>query len=182
MLYIMRHGKTDWNLEYRLQGKTNIPLNDMGRDQARAAAQAYKDVHFDVCYVSPLDRAVETANLLLEGRNIPIIIDNRLEEMGFGEYEGLSHIFQHPDLNIYKLFKDPLNYTPDKGAESFEEIQTRASDFLNEVALPLVNEGKDVLLIAHGAFNSAFITVFHGLTVDHFWDEGIDNCKLIQLI
>ena len=70
----MRHGKTDWNLLHKLQGKTDIPLNDMGRQMARQACERYKDVHFDVCYCSPLTRARQTAELVLEGRDIPVII------------------------------------------------------------------------------------------------------------
>lgn len=182
MLYIIRHGKTDWNLEYRLQGRTNIPLNDMGREQARNAKEEYKDINFDYCFVSPLDRAQETARIVLEGRDIPITTDERLVEMGFGEYEGYSHIFQHPELNVYKLFKDPCNYTPDKGAESFDELIKRTSDFLNEVALPLVNEGKDVLIVGHGAMNSAIINNLRKVPLQNFWDEGIENCRLIKLL
>ena len=73
MLYIMRHGKTDWNVLHKLQGRTDIPLNEEGRNMARKAADIYKDINFDVCYCSPLKRAKETAEILLEGRNIPII-------------------------------------------------------------------------------------------------------------
>ena len=63
MLYIMRHGRTDWNEQYRLQGGTDIPLNEEGRRMAREAAETYRDVEFDLCYVSPLQRARETAEL-----------------------------------------------------------------------------------------------------------------------
>ena len=52
MLYIMRHGSTDWNENHKLQGRVDIPLNENGRDMARKAADLYKDVHFDVCYCS----------------------------------------------------------------------------------------------------------------------------------
>ena len=72
MLYIIRHGKTDWNLKHKLQGRTDIPLNDEGRAMALEAGERYKDVHFDVCYCSPLIRARETAELLLKGRDVPI--------------------------------------------------------------------------------------------------------------
>ena len=88
----MRHGKTDWNLKYKLQGKTDIPLNEEGIKMAREAGERYKDINFDVCYCSPLIRAKETARLLLEGRDIPVIYDDRLMEMGFGEYEGTEYV------------------------------------------------------------------------------------------
>lgn len=181
MLYMMRHGKTDWNLEYRLQGRTDIPLNDMGREMAVEAATKYKDINIDICYVSPLIRARETAELFLKDRDIPIIVDDRLCEMCFGEYEGEAHIFQHPELNVYKLFKDSANYVPDKGAESFESLLARTKSFLDEVAYPLVEQGKDVLIVGHGAMNSAIYANVNDIPLENFWDVGIENCKLIKL-
>ena len=70
MLYIMRHGKTDWNAAYRLQGQTDTDLNAEGVRMAQEAAREYKGIHFDVCYCSPLKRARETARLVLDGRDI----------------------------------------------------------------------------------------------------------------
>ena len=97
MLYIMRHGKTDWNVLHKLQGHTDIPLNEEGRRMAEAAREQYKDINFDVCYCSPLIRARETAQIFLEGREVPIICDDRLMEMSFGVYEGTENSFQIPD-------------------------------------------------------------------------------------
>ena len=57
MLYIMRHGKTDWNAKHKLQGRTDIPLNEEGIQMAEQAKEKYKDVNFDICYCSPLVRA-----------------------------------------------------------------------------------------------------------------------------
>ena len=79
MLYIMRHGRTVWNMEHKLQGKTDVPLGEAGRPVVEQAAAAYRDTHIDVCYCSPLIRAVETAEIVLRGREIPIITDVRLE-------------------------------------------------------------------------------------------------------
>ena len=86
MLYIIRHGKTDWNVLHKLQGRTDIPLNDEGRRMAEDARRAYRDVHFNVCFCSPLIRARETAEILLRGRDVPILTDERLAEMSFGSY------------------------------------------------------------------------------------------------
>ena len=84
MLYIMRHGKTDWNAKHKLQGRTDIPLNEEGIQMAEQAKEKYKDVNFDICYCSPLVRAKQTAEIVLEGRNIPIVYDDRLMEMCVG--------------------------------------------------------------------------------------------------
>ena len=77
MLYIMRHGRTVWNMEHKLQGKTDVPLSEAGRPVVEQAAAACRDTHIDVCYCSPLIRAVETAEIVLRGREIPIITDVR---------------------------------------------------------------------------------------------------------
>ena len=83
MLYIMRHGKTEWNKKKKLQGRTDIPLCREGIEMAEKAREEYKDVHLDICYCSPLIRTRKTAEILLEGRNVPIVTDDRLKEMCF---------------------------------------------------------------------------------------------------
>ena len=64
MPYLIRHGKTDWNVVRKLQGRTDTPLNEDGRTMARKAAIECEDIDFDICYSSPLIRAKETANIL----------------------------------------------------------------------------------------------------------------------
>ena len=178
----MRHGKTDWNLLHKLQGQTDIPLNDLGRKMAREAGERYKDIHFDVCYCSPLGRARETAKLVLEGRDVPVIIDDRLAEMGFGIYEGTEEVFEKPECPVRVLFFNPEKDEAVGGAESLESLIKRTSEFLEEVAMPLVNEGKDVLIMGHGAMNSAIIGNIRHKELKDFWAEGIENCKLIKLL
>lgn len=107
----MRHGKTDWNAKHKLQGRTDIHLNEDGRMMAEKAWKEYRDIHFDICYCSPLSRARETAEIVLKERNVPIVIDERLIEMCFGKYEGIENSFQTPDCPINTLFKNPERYT-----------------------------------------------------------------------
>lgn len=181
MLYIMRHGKTDWNAKRKLQGCTDIPINDEGREMAIAASEEYKDVHFDVCYCSPLIRARETAELVLKGRNIPIIIDDRLREMGFGIYEGIENSFDIPDCPVNVLFFEPQNYKGVEGGETLDDVFKRTGEFLKEVVEPDLAEGKDVLIVGHGAMNSTIVTQIRNNPVSELWKEGIPNCKLIKL-
>lgn len=182
MLYIMRHGKTDWNAQRRIQGHTDIPLNEEGRQMAIEANKKYKDVHFDVCYCSPLVRARETAELFLEGRNVPITADPRLKEMSFGVFEGFSNVEDIPGCPIAVLFSDPERYNGVEGGETFEELFARTGAFLEEVALPLVNEGKDVLIVAHGAVNNSIIGRLKNRPLAEFWDDLMTNCQLAKLI
>lgn len=178
MLYIIRHGKTDWNEKKKLQGRTDIPLNDEGRKMAVEAGVAYKDVHFDVCYCSPMLRAKETAELILSGRNIPIIYDERLKEMSFGEYEGTENSSKKPECPIYNFFNAPEKYVAVGGAESFEELFARTGEFMKEVVKPELEKGKDVLIVGHGAMNSSIICQMKNLPLQEFWSAGIENCKL----
>lgn len=181
MLYIMRHGKTDWNAKFKLQGRTNIPLNEEGRQMARDAAVKYKDVHFDVCYCSPLDRAQETARLLLEGRNVPIITDDRLVEMCFGKYEGVEQVLSRTDLPIHKFFSDPANYVAEENAESIPQLMERTGDFLKNVAHKDLAAGKDVLIVGHGAMNNSIICQERNIPIKDFWTIAIPNCELIKI-
>ena len=68
-LYIVRHGETDWNKARKIQGQSDIPLNEFGRHLARETAKGLADVHFDLCFTSPLSRAKETAQIILDGRD-----------------------------------------------------------------------------------------------------------------
>ena len=182
MLYILRHGKTDWNAAFKLQGRTDIKLNEEGREMAQNAAMEARDIDFDICFSSPLIRALETARIVLHDRDIPIVCDDRLMEMCFGEYEGIERSFDIPDCPINDLFKDPVNYTADKGAESFEELFERTGDFLNEKIYPLLKEGKDILIVGHGAMNCSIVSQIKGYDLAHFWDGMTDNCKLVRLL
>ncbi len=181
MLYIMRHGRTDWNEEKRLQGRTDIPLNENGRKMAEAAHEEYKNLHLDECFCSPLQRARETAEIVLAGRDIPIIIDDRLKEMGFGEYEGLKEVYNKPEYNVHTLFVSPETYIADKGAESIEDLFKRNREFLDEVIAPELKAGKDILIVAHGAVNSGLITTFKGLPTKDFWSAGLAQCRILKL-
>jgi len=183
MLYILRHGKTDWNAMHKLQGRTDVPLNAEGREMAEKARAEYAEVHFDVCFCSPLTRARETAEILLRGRDVPIVADERLAEMSFGVCEGMPYSFDSMDGPIRELFLHPERYTqPVEGGESFGQLFARTGEFLREVAEPLLTQGKDVLVVGHGAMNSSIVCQVRHLPLEKFWSAGIENCKLMKLV
>ena len=86
-VYIARHGQTDWNIQHRAQGRTDIPLNETGRTQAKALYENIKDIKFTAVYASPLRRAAETAQIATDGK-YNILYDDRLAERSFGDFEG----------------------------------------------------------------------------------------------
>ncbi len=182
MLYIMRHGKTEWNEKHKLQGRTDIPLNETGRKMAQNAAKEYSNFNFDVVYCSPLCRAKETAEIICKNRNIPIMVDERLTEMGFGIYEGIENSFQFPDCPINVLFYHPEKYTiPVKNGESLDNLFSRTGEFIKEIVEPALIEGKDILIVGHGVMNLSIICQIRDWPIEKFWSEKIENCKLLKL-
>ena len=87
-LYLIRHGETDWNKEFKIQGSSDIELNEYGRELAFITREGLRHIPFDIAYTSPLKRAKETAEIILGGRNIPLYEDKRVQESCFGSFEG----------------------------------------------------------------------------------------------
>ncbi|UCR87929.1 histidine phosphatase family protein [Mycetocola spongiae] len=138
-LTLIRHGQTDWNRDRRLQGATDIQLNNTGREQARAAAARLND-SFDVVVSSPLGRAQETAQLLAEGLNAPRGgVFEAITERGFGEAEGATR------EDVAERWPDGLY----PGMETREETLERGLRGLEEIAL--AHPGQNVLAVSHGA-------------------------------
>lgn len=182
MLYIMRHGKTDWNAVHRLQGGEDIPLNDEGRKMAAEAREKYKDLSFDICFCSPLQRARETAEIFLAGRNTPIQVDDRLREMSFGSFEGMEGVQENPDCPVYGLFHDPAHYKATGGAESLSELFARSGSFIKEVLTPEFVQEKNVLLVAHGGLNCSIIAQYENTPLADFWKNLQGNCEVKRLV
>ncbi len=140
-------------------------------------------INIDVCYCSPLIRARETAEIVLRGRDVPIIADERLIEMSFGVFEGVENSFQIPDCPVNVLFKQPEKYTvPVEGGESLEELYSRTGEFLAEVIKPQIGQGKDILIVGHAVMNLSIICQIRNIPVEKFWSTVMDNCKLMRLL
>jgi broad specificity phosphatase PhoE len=120
MLVLVRHGRTAWNRERRLAGRTDVPLDDVGRDQARAVAAALGEVH-DL-RTSPLVRATETAALL--GLAVPAVVDEAFVELDYGELEGTA-LDELDPARWRALRDDPTSRFP--GGESLEDVQRRVA-------------------------------------------------------
>ena len=99
VIYVIRHGETDWNTKHWLQGTTDIPLNRNGIEVAEITSEALKGIPFDVIFSSPLKRAYQTAEIMKRERQIPLIVDERLElqlQFSVGEINGrVSFIYDN---------------------------------------------------------------------------------------
>ncbi|MBW6398513.1 histidine phosphatase family protein [Roseomonas sp. HJA6] len=137
--WFLRHGETDWNAEGRSQGRTDIPLNAVGLQQARRAALAMVDRGVVTIVASPLSRALRTAEIVAEALQLPVSTDSDLQEVAFGAEEGQPMGDWYDDWIAG-------TFTPD-GAETFQGLHDRAVAAINRAtALP-----GPVMVVAHGA-------------------------------
>ena len=176
-IYFIRHGETDWNTETRLQGRTDIPLNKNGRYVAELTRDALHDVRFDIAFTSPLERARETAEIVLQGRDVEIIDDERIIEISFGKYEGQTPA--ESDENRKLFFSRPELYEARDGAESIAEVFEREGDFLRELFANKKYQDSTVLVSTHGAALSGLLCVIKGYGAADFWKDGLhQNCGM----
>jgi len=180
-LYVMRHGETDWNKERRLQGQADIPLNESGRQVARETAKGMAHIIFHAAYTSPLKRAEETARLIIEQRNIPLQVDDRLKEMSFGPYEGLccaKDKWEIPDEGFENFFFAPDQYHPPEGADSFKTVINRVSSFIEEV-VRIQPPDSNILVAGHGVVVGAFLAIAEKRSIAAFWEDRVQkNCAV----
>ncbi len=180
-LYIIRHGETYWNSARRIQGHSDIELNENGRRLAGKTGEALESTAFDIIYSSPLLRAYETATLIRGHRNIPIIRDDRLKEIGFGICEGnsLDEFSQDSASPSHYFFERPELYVPPEGGESFAQLCARTSEFLKTEIEPKEKELSRVMIVAHGALNKALLCHILKHEIKDFWSGNIlKNCSV----
>jgi len=160
---LVRHGQTDWNAERRLQGSTDIPLNDVGRGQARAAVGILAPYEWDAIVSSPLSRAAETADLIAEGlglrvaRRVPELI-----ERSFGPAEGMQAGAELEALRVPGGFK---------GAESEDAAADRGIAALEALAEEF--RGQRLLVVTHGTLLRVTLSRAIGQTL-----TSVDNAAL----
>ena len=182
---MIRHGETDWNVVRRLQGRADIPLNEEGRRLARITSKALEDVDFSVIYTSPLLRAKETATIIKADRDIPMIEEERIQEISFGIYEGYhcgKDNYDIPDPAFIHFFEKPECYHPPQGAESIEQLCKRTSDFLQELIHNKAMEKETVLISTHGAALRGLLSSINMGGIENFWKGGVHkNCAVTIL-
>lgn len=179
-LYLVRHGKTVWNAENRLQGRTDIELNEEGISAAKELCEKLKDIHFDRIYSSPLKRAYQTACLICGDRDLKVMKDDRLMEISFGIYDGVYYKeWMAPDCPYRFFFGEPGKYFPPENGESLEDLCARTKKFIQGEIEPLAKEGVErVMIVAHGALNASICCYLENRNKDHFWGNGLQkNCE-----
>ena len=165
-IYFIRHGETDWNLEGRLQGQKDIPLNDVGRVQAEEAARKLEALvpHFeDLAYVaSPMTRTRETMEILRATLGLhPEVyrLDDRLVELTFGVWEGMTwkEVRKAEPALAALREQDKWHYAPPGGGESYAMLVDRIRPILDDLT-------RDTVIVAHGGVARAFLAICCGVS------------------
>jgi alpha-ribazole phosphatase/probable phosphoglycerate mutase len=176
-LYFLRHGQTTWNADgNRYAGATDVPLTETGIAQARKGAELIRDLNFDAVYCSGLSRALETAKLALEGRDIPIVRDPRLNEMNYGNWEGKTHaeILAESDNHWHDWVTDPDAWRPGANGELASELVGRVTAFLYDILQP----GRTVLAVAHHTTGRLLIAHMLEMPLANYRRLQLDNASL----
>lgn len=169
-LCLLRHGQSQWNLDNRFTGWVDIPLTDVGREEARTAAERLKSlgVRFDVAYTSVLSRAIETLDIALNvlgQTDLPVHKDQALNERMYGDLQGLNKAetaakFGDEQVHIWRRSYD----VPPPNGESLKDTQERALPYFRSHIEPDLRAGKNVLVAAHGNSLRAMVMALENLT------------------
>ncbi len=145
---MIRHGETNWNKEKRIQGKTDIPLNETGKSQAEICCAAAKQFKPTVLVTSPLARARVTAEIINQNLKLPLHKMSAFVERSYGDAEGMT-------------IEERNHFFPDRDAipnvEPFEELKRRGMKGLEEICKKYPDER--VLIVSHGALINALLSV-----------------------
>lgn len=172
-ILVTRHGQTDWNVEKRIQGRTDIELNNKGIEQAYQTKENLENEKIDLIICSPLKRAKQTADIINKDRNMPIIYDERLLEICYGENEGRLH-----DDFDYDGFWSIINTHEYKDAENVNKFIQRVHNFLNDLKN---RKEENILIVTHNGVCRVINTYFNGIPNDNnIIDLGIKNCEVVK--
>lgn len=181
MIYLVRHGQTVNNQKKLLSGRAESELNGEGRAQAAAVGKYFAEngIRFDRVYSSPLSRAVETAQLIA-GNTVPVKTDERLLEMDYGPYEGMSLENLAPEV-VY-FFQDFVNHPEPEGMESLDAVVRRLGDFLETELAPgarcPVSGGENILISTHAIAMKGALEYLTPESRGSYWSKYIGNCAV----
>lgn len=162
MVYLIRHGQTDWNLLKKFNGITDTELNQIGIEQARQQEEKLRNVNFDACFCSLQKRARQTCEVIYKG---PIFFDDRLTEINCGEFEGTEET-----ADSLKLFWQAVR-SGDKGTEIFKKFTKRNCDFCGMITEEY--KGKDILIVTHAANARVINYYFTGKSPNYDFGKAI---------
>ena len=171
-LYISRHGQTPMNVEDLICGRTDVPLTEVGQQQAKLLAESALDKNIDVILCSPMLRARQTAQAVSDAIGVPIWIDERLIEMDFGTFEGRSRF----DEDFMWIRAQMSTRFP--GGESGFDVAYRVYSLLYEIKEKYAD--KTVLLVCHNCVSRAVRSFFMNLSTEEYGNYHAPNAQLVE--
>jgi len=177
-IYITRHGKTIWNQEGRFQGRKNSDLTKDGIRDAYSLQVHIQDLNIDKIYSSPIKRAKQTTELIFSNRKeIPILYDDRIQEMGFGDWEGklISEIIEEDTLMYHNLWNHPLQFSGCPNGEDYQQVEKRVYAFLHQMIAE--NNKHSIFIVTHGMIYVTLMAYFKRLQIK---DYPLINKKVVR--
>jgi 2,3-bisphosphoglycerate-dependent phosphoglycerate mutase len=154
VLLLLRHGQSQWNLENRFTGWTDISLTDQGEKDALTVAKNISDMTFDLAFTSRLKRAQKTLEIIMKGlkqEKVPVMMDSALNERHYGDLQGLNKAETASKYGQEQVYAWRRSYsTRPPNGESMEDCERRTLPFFMQYILPHLHEGKNVIVAAHG--------------------------------
>jgi len=174
MIYIIRHGQTAKNKANILQGRSDVPLNETGKEQAEKAGRKFAEagIKIEKVWSSPLIRARQTAAIIAP--DAPCMTDDRLIEMDYGPYEGMD--LNDPAPEVLTFFKDFVRNPAPEGMEPLAEVVGRAGEFLEEIREEAALA--DILLSTHAIAMKGILEYLTPDSGGSFWSKYIGNCEV----
>lgn len=172
---LVRHGQTDWNLEGRYQGQSDVPLNASGLAQAQGLARRLKEEHFDAAYSSDLSRALETARAIAALHDgLVVRVDPRLREINQGQWEGVQvEKIRERFAGLWNArLTDPVSVRP-PGGETVGEVFQRVHAALDEIASRF--SGGNVLIVSHGLALATILCALQGIPLGQAYQHIPEN-------
>jgi broad specificity phosphatase PhoE len=173
-IILARHGNTPWNKDKIFRGSKDIPLDDQGREEARALAEWLKDEPIHAAYTSPLSRSRDTARAIASHHGLEVIDLPGLADLCYGDWEGLPlKEVKVKYADLYGQWEAAPHTVRFPNGETLEDVRRRALAAVNEVAHR--HPGQTVLLVGHRAVNKVIIAALIGLDNSHFWRIAQDT-------
>ena len=178
-LILLRHGQSQWNLENKFAGWTDIPITEEGKKQAKEAGKNIKGIKIDIAFTSKLQRASETLRIVLQetGLKIKTIESEKLNERHYGKLQGINREEAKKKFGEEQVHKWRRGYsdTPPEG-ESLKDVVNRVVPYYEKEILPELKDGKNVIIVAHGNSLRALIKHLEKLSDEDIMKVEIPLC------
>lgn len=177
LLLLIRHGETAWNVEGRIQGHVDQPLNDIGLAQARAVGNRFRAETLDCIYASDLTRAMQTARPVADATALTIVPDRALRERHLGVLQGLTGDEARTRTPAaWTVFRSRAPEADLEAGESLAEFSTRVLAALERIARE--NAGKRIAIVTHGGVLDAAYRRARGMPLDVPRDFPVYNASV----